>query len=57
MFRFPYATQHYILHRGWDYAAKKAIEFTTQPVSRIEVEWWLNYCKKLPFRWQEDYKR
>lgn len=55
MFRFPYATQYYVLHKGWEFAVKKAEQFATQPVSRQEIEWWLNYCRRLPFRWQEDH--
>ena len=53
MFRFPYAIQYYIEHKGWVYAAKKAKEFATQVLTEQELQWFMNYCRKLPHRWEE----
>ena len=53
MFRFPYAIQHYIEKKGWTFAAIKAKEFALGKVSDIELEWFLNYARRLPHHWQE----
>ncbi len=53
MFRFPYAIRHYYFHKGWEYAARKAQEFASKPMTRQELEWWINYCRRIPFAWQE----
>lgn len=55
MFRFPYAIQYYLQHKGWAFAEHKAIAYATQPVSRQEIQWFLQYCYKLPQRWEENY--
>lgn len=54
MFRFPYAIRHYYFQRGYAYAATKAAEFATKKVSKAEIEWFVNYCKRIPFAGQEE---
>ena len=54
MFRFPFAIRHYYHHNGFAFAAAKAEEFATKKMTKNEVEWLVNYCRRIPFKWQEE---